>query len=70
MLAANAVYLGDTLVMGGCSDRLRGTLDERGYRVAVTPLRSFLKSGGAAFCLTLRLDRRSRPGTAIAQAVA
>ena len=60
-LAANAVCLGDTLVMGGCSDRLRGTLQERGYRVAVTPLRSFLKSGGSAFCLTLRLDRRSLP---------
>ncbi len=60
-LAANAVCLGDTLVMGSCSDRLRGTLEERGYQVATTPLRSFLKSGGSAFCLTLRLDRQSKP---------
>ena len=67
-LAANAVCIGDTLVMAGCSDRLRGTLVERGYRVAATPLRSFLRSGGAAFCLTLRLDRQSQPGAAIAQA--
>ena len=68
-LAANAVCLGDTLVMAGCGERLRGTLEERGYRVATTPLRSFLKSGGAAFCLTLRLDRRSRPAdTELAQA--
>ena len=67
-LAANAVCLGDTLVMAGCSERLRGTLEERGYRVATTPLRSFLRSGGAAFCLTLRLDRQSQPGTTIAQA--
>ncbi|MGE0039195.1 MAG: dimethylarginine dimethylaminohydrolase family protein [Xanthobacteraceae bacterium] len=67
-LAANAVCLGDTLIMAGCGERLRGALEERGYHVATTPLRSFLKSGGAAFCLTLRLDRRSRPGTAIAQA--
>ena len=43
MLAANAVCLGDTLVMAGCGERLRATLEERGYRVAVTPLRSFLK---------------------------
>ena len=57
--------------MAGCSDRLRGTLEERGYRVAATPLRSFLKSGGAAFCLTLRLDRRSQPtDTTLTQAVA
>jgi arginine dihydrolase len=35
-------------------------LETRGYRVIVTPLDAFLRSGGAAFCLTLRLDRRSR----------
>jgi N-dimethylarginine dimethylaminohydrolase len=58
-LAANAVYLGDVLVMSDCGERLRGKLAERGYRVATTPLHSFLRSGGAAFCLTLRLDRRS-----------
>jgi len=58
-LAANAVAIADTLVMSGCSDRLRDTLRERGYRVVTTPLRAFLRSGGAAFCLTLRLDRRS-----------
>jgi N-dimethylarginine dimethylaminohydrolase len=58
-LAANAVCLGDTLVMSACSDRLRGRLMEHGYRVVTTPLDSFLRSGGAAFCLTLRLDRQS-----------
>jgi N-dimethylarginine dimethylaminohydrolase len=55
-LAANAVCLGNTLVMSGCSARLRDTLAERGYRVIATPLPSFLRSGGSAFCLTLRLD--------------
>ena len=34
-------------------------LEKRGYRVVVIPLGSFLRSGGAAFCLTLRLDGRS-----------
>ena len=58
-LAANAVCVGTTLVLSGCSDGLRGRLNERGYRVLATPLGSFLRSGGSAFCLTLRLDRRS-----------
>ncbi len=60
-LAANAVGLGSTLIMSGCGRRLRAQLAERGYDVATTPLASFLRSGGSAFCLTLRLDRRSVP---------
>jgi N-dimethylarginine dimethylaminohydrolase len=55
-LAANAVCLDDTLLMSSCSSGLRARLRERGYRVTVIPLGSFLRSGGAAFCLTLRLD--------------
>ena len=39
-------------------------LAERGYEVVTTPLPSFLRSGGSAFCLTLRLDRRSAAGLA------
>jgi N-dimethylarginine dimethylaminohydrolase len=58
-LSANAVCVGDTLVMATCSKRLRAQLAERGYQAAVVPLGAFLRSGGAAFCLTLRLDRRS-----------
>ncbi len=60
-LAANAVCVGNALMMSGCSERLRSELRERGYRVVTSPLQSFLRSGGAAFCLTLRLDRRSNP---------
>ena len=59
--AANAVGLGATLIMSGCGRRLRAELNERGYDVVTTPLPSFLRSGGSAFCLTLRLDRRSVP---------
>jgi N-dimethylarginine dimethylaminohydrolase len=58
-LAANTVCLGDTLVLSACSRGLRDELRERGYRVATTSLASFHRSGGSAFCLTLRLDRRS-----------
>ena len=45
--------------MSGASEQLRHKLEERGYRVIITPLPSFLRSGGSAFCLTLRLDRNS-----------
>jgi N-dimethylarginine dimethylaminohydrolase len=58
-LAANAVCIGNDVVVSGCSERMRATLAERGYRVIATPLESFLRSGGSAFCLTLRLDRTS-----------
>jgi N-dimethylarginine dimethylaminohydrolase len=63
-LAANAVCLGDAVVMSAASERLRAQLGERGYRVVTTPLTSFLRSGGSAFCLTLRLDRQSAPAAA------
>jgi N-dimethylarginine dimethylaminohydrolase len=58
-LAANAVRIGSTLVMSSCGDRLRSNLTERGYHVVTTPLCSFLRSGGSAFCLSLRLDHLS-----------
>jgi N-dimethylarginine dimethylaminohydrolase len=63
-LAANAVCLGNTVVLSSCSERLRAMLAERGYGVIATPLPSFLKSGGSAFCLTLRLDRTGLAGRA------
>lgn len=59
LLAANAVCLGCDIVLSHCSDPLRARLEERGYRVHKTPLGSFNRSGGSAFCLTLRLDHRS-----------
>jgi N-dimethylarginine dimethylaminohydrolase len=61
-LAANAVCVGDTIVMSQCGDALHRRLSERGYHVITTPLPSFLRSGGSAFCLTLRLDLRSQDG--------
>ena len=57
-LAANCVSIGNAVILSRCSTRLRATLAERGYRVIATPLDSFLRSGGSAFCLTLRLDLR------------
>jgi hypothetical protein len=34
-------------------------LAERGYRVTEVDLLPFIMSGGGAYCMTLRLDRRS-----------
>ncbi len=58
-LAANAVCIGEDIVLSGAGERLCARLEERGYRALQTALPSFLRSGGSAFCLTLRLDRQS-----------
>jgi len=57
--AANAVCIGNTIVLSSCSASLCARLQERGYAVVETPLHAFLRSGGSACCLTLRLDHRS-----------
>jgi arginine dihydrolase len=58
-LAANAVCLGRDIVLSHASDALRARLAERGYRVHAVGLDAFGRSGGSAFCLTLRLDNHS-----------
>ena len=40
--------------------QFKDMVGEHGYTVHEVPIRSFGLSGGSAFCLTLRLDRRSR----------
>lgn len=58
--AANAVCVDRVVVMSAGSETLRRALEQRGYTVAKTPLHAFLRSGGSACCLTLRLDHTSR----------
>jgi N-dimethylarginine dimethylaminohydrolase len=58
-LGVNSVCLGKDVVMGYCSAPLRTQLQQRGYTVRVVDLGSFNRSGGSAYCLTLRLDNRS-----------
>ncbi|MBX3655980.1 MAG: ornithine--oxo-acid transaminase [Ramlibacter sp.] len=55
-LGVNSVCLGRDVVMCHCSAALEAALQARGYRVHRVPLGSFNRSGGAAYCLTLRLD--------------
>ncbi|HEY0394911.1 MAG TPA: arginine deiminase-related protein [Candidatus Elarobacter sp.] len=66
--ACNAVEIGDAVVMHDCSRRLRERLHDAGYRVFRTELTEFLKAGGSAKCLTLRLD--DGPALAVAAATA
>jgi len=55
-LAANSVSIGKDVVFGNCGLRPAQELMERGYTVHRVPLASFGRSGGSAYCLTLRLD--------------
>jgi N-dimethylarginine dimethylaminohydrolase len=54
--ACNAVVVGRTVVTNtGCS-KLHADLAARGYTPRETPLDEFVKAGGSAKCLTLRID--------------
>ena len=53
--ACNSVVLGQHIVMPSGCPRLRARLEALGYRVHAVELSEFLKSGGAAKCLTLLL---------------
>ena len=56
----NAVVVGRDLIMATPPPRLKGLLEARGYRCLDVDLSGFMLSGGAAYCMTLRLDRTSR----------
>jgi N-dimethylarginine dimethylaminohydrolase len=54
--ACNAVNVGRTIVLNQISDELREQLQSLGFRVVEVVLSEFLKAGGAAKCLALRLS--------------
>jgi lysine-ketoglutarate reductase/saccharopine dehydrogenase-like protein (TIGR00300 family) len=53
--ACNAVNVDSIVIMNKASDHLKARLKDAGFRVIETPLTEFLKAGGAAKCLTLRV---------------
>jgi N-dimethylarginine dimethylaminohydrolase len=53
--ACNAVSLGRHVILNHASAALQRTLRRAGFTPILTPLSEFLKSGGAAKCLTLKL---------------
>ncbi|MBC5797397.1 TIGR00300 family protein [Sphaerospermopsis sp. LEGE 00249] len=58
--ACNAVNIESIVIMNKASDSLKSRLAEVGFQVIETPLTEFLKAGGAAKCLTLRVTEPVR----------
>lgn len=54
--ACNAVVIGDRVLLNSGCPVLATDLRQRGFEVWETPLDEFIKAGGSAKCLTLRLD--------------
>ena len=54
--AANAVVVGQHVVTNVGCPKLHAALRSRGFEPIETPLSEFVKAGGSAKCLTLRLD--------------
>jgi N-dimethylarginine dimethylaminohydrolase len=57
----NAVNIGRQVVMARATGGMRELLSRLGYRLIEVDLAPFILSGGAAYCMSLRLDRRSEP---------
>jgi N-dimethylarginine dimethylaminohydrolase len=58
----NAVVVGRTVVMNTGCPQLAEALQSHGYTAVPTPLDEFIKAGGSAKCLTLRLDGEEAAG--------
>ncbi|MEP0880581.1 TIGR00300 family protein [Trichocoleus sp. ST-U3] len=58
--ACNAVNIDHVVVMNKASEALKKRLSDVGFQVIETPLTEFLKAGGAAKCLTLRVTEPVR----------
>jgi N-dimethylarginine dimethylaminohydrolase len=52
----NAVVVGKMVIVNAGCDRLAADLRAWGYETRAVELDEFLKAGGSAKCLTLRLD--------------
>ena len=58
--ACNAVNVGEEIFVHKASGALKSRIQERGFKLHETDLSEFLKSGGSAKCLTLRLTEPGR----------
>ena len=58
--ACNAVNIDSVVVTNKTSNDLKGRLAQAGFQLIETPLTEFLKAGGAAKCLTLRVTEPVR----------
>ncbi len=58
LFACNAVEVNGRVFLNGASEDLRRRLRAAGFKPVLTALSEFLKAGGAAKCLTLKLPER------------
>ena len=54
--SCNAVVVGRTVILNDGAPKLAATLEEQGFAVRPLGFTEFIKSGGSAKCLTLRID--------------
>ena len=54
--SCNAVVVGKTVILNDGAPKLARALQDRGYEVRPLRLSEFIKAGGSAKCLTLRID--------------
>lgn len=59
--ACNAVNIGHVVIMNRASDGLRRRLHQYGFELCEVDLSEFIKAGGSAKCLTLKLTEPERP---------
>jgi N-dimethylarginine dimethylaminohydrolase len=60
--SCNAVVVGRTVVLNNGAPKLARSLQDAGYAVRPLPLTEFIKAGGSAKCLTLRVDGEEAAG--------
>ena len=54
--ACNAVNIGNAVIMNNTTERLKNALKEKGFDTYEVSLSEFMKAGGSAKCLTLKLN--------------
>ncbi len=54
--ACNTVNIGSAAILNHATPEVIAWLNRRGFHVTTTPLTEFMRAGGAAKCLSLRLD--------------
>jgi ornithine--oxo-acid transaminase len=59
--ACNAISIGSTIVLNEVSRELKTQLEAAGFNVLMLPLDEFLKAGGAAKCLVMKLSHPATP---------
>jgi N-dimethylarginine dimethylaminohydrolase len=55
--ACNAISVGRTIILNKVSEKLSGQLEQVGFHVIQIELTEFLKAGGAAKCLVMKLSK-------------